>query len=100
MFILGNLIEAAALILSSVLQIYYYVVLITVLLSWVSPDPFNPIVRVLRGLTEPVFDWVRRYLPFTSAGMMDFSPLVVFFGVWFLRIFLVRSLLDVAARLR
>ena len=100
MFVLGNLLQAVAVILDRLLQIYNYVVLIAVLISWVSPDPFNPIVRFLRSATEPVFDWVRRRLPFTTVGMMDLSPILVFFAIWFGRMFLVSSLLDVAGRLR
>ena len=100
MFVLGNLIQAVAFIIDRVLQLYYYVILITVLISWVNADPFNPVVRILRGMTEPVFDWVRRRLPFTTVGMVDLSPLVVFFSVWFLRLFLVPSLYELGLRLR
>jgi YggT family protein len=100
MFVIGNLLQAVAVILDRLLMIYNYVVLVAVLISWVSPDPFNPIVRFLRAATEPVFDWVRRHLPFSTVGMMDLSPILVFFAIWFGRMFLVNSLLDVAARLR
>ena len=100
MFIAGNFLRAVALILDQLLQIYSFVVLVAVLLSWVHPDPSNPIVRFLRSATEPVFDWVRRRLPFTMVGMMDLSPIAVFLGIWFARLFLVNSLIDIAARLR
>jgi YggT family protein len=100
MFILGNLIEAIAVILDRVLQIYSFIVLVAVLVSWVSPDPYNPIIRVLRAATEPVFDWVRRHLPFAVVGMFDLSPIVVFFLIWFAQRFLIVSLLDIAVRLR
>ena len=100
MFILGNFLRAVALILDQLLQIYSFVVLVAVLLSWVHPDPSNPIVRFLRSATEPVFDWVRRRLPFTMVGMMDLSPIAVFLGIWFARLFLVNSIIDIASRLR
>ena len=100
MFILGNLLEAVAVILDRVLQLYSFVVLVAVLISWVSPDPFNPIIRFLRSATEPVFEWVRRSLPFAVIGMLDLSPMLVFFFIWFARMFLVNSLLDIATRLR
>ena len=100
MFILGNFIQAIAVILDRFLQIYNFVVLVAVLLSWVSPDPFNPIVRLLRMATEPVFNWVRRHLPFTMVGMLDLSPMAVFLFIWFLRIFLVTSLLDLSRYVR
>jgi YggT family protein len=100
MFVLANLIEAVAVILDRVLQIYSFVVLVAVLVSWVSPDPYNPIIRVLRAATEPVFEWIRRRLPFAVVGALDLSPLVVFFLIWFAQRFLVVSMLDVAVRLR
>ncbi len=100
MFIFRNLLEAVAVILDRVLQLYSFVVLVAVLVSWVSPDPFNPIIRFLRSVTEPVFEWVRRYLPFAVIGMLDLSPMLVFFFIWFARMFLVNSLIDLAARLR
>ena len=100
MFILGNLLEAVAVILDRVLQLYSFVVLVAVLISWVSPDPFNPIIRFLRSATEPIFEWVRRRLPFAVIGMLDLSPMLVFFFIWFARMFLVNSLIDIAARLR
>ena len=100
MFIFGNFLRAVALILDQLLQIYSFVVLVSVLISWVHPDPSNPIVRFLRSATEPVFDWVRRRLPFTMVGMMDLSPIAVFLSIWFMRLFLVNSLIDIASRLR
>lgn len=100
MFVVGQFLQAAATVLDRVLQLYSWVVLASVLISWVSPDPFNPIVRFLKMATEPVFEWVRRRLPFVVVGMMDLSPVVVFFGISFLRMFAVGSLLDLASRLR
>ena len=100
MFIIGNFLQAVALILERVLQLYGFVVMIAVLISWVSPDPSNPIVRVLRSMTEPVFDWVRRRLPFAMMGMLDLSPLVVLLALWFARQFLVQSLIDLSVMLR
>jgi len=100
MFVMANLLETTAIIISKVLTIYWWVLLIAVLLSWVNPDPYNPIVRFLRMTTEPVFDWVRRTMPFTMVGMLDLSPLVVFFLIWFCQLFVVRTLLDLSLRLR
>ena len=100
MFIIGNLLHAVAVILDRVLQLYSFVVLVAVLVSWVNPDPGNPLIRFLRSATEPVFDWVRRRLPFTVVGMMDLSPIAVFCAIWFARLFLVNSLIDLSIRLR
>ena len=100
MFILGNFVRAVAMILDRVLQIYSFVVLVAVLISWVRPDPFNPIIQFLRAATEPVFGWIRRRVPFAMVGMMDLSPMLVFLVIWFLRMFLVASLYDLSLRIR
>ena len=100
MFVVGNLLMALAMILDKVLWAYSIVVLIAVLIQWVSPDPFNPIVHFLRSVTEPLFGWVRRRMPFTMVGLLDLSPMVVMLMIWFLQMFGVRSLVDLASRLR
>ena len=100
MFVLGNFIQAVALIVEKILWIYNWIVMIAVLIQWVNPDPFNPIVRFLRSITQPVFEWVRERLPFVVMGMMDLSPLVVMLALQFLRMFLVRTLLDLSMHLR
>ncbi len=55
MFIIANLLKAVAFVLDSLLSIYFWIVIISALLSWVRPDPYNPIVRFLYSITEPVF---------------------------------------------
>jgi len=99
MFILANLLEALASVLSTVLTIYMWIVVARALISWVNPDPYNPIVRFLYGVTEPVLYRVRRLLPLYAGGI-DFSPLIVFVAIYFLELFLVRSLYDLARSLR
>ena len=68
---------AIAMVLNYLLTFYWWIVVIAVLLTWVNPDPYNPIVRFLRGVTEPVFYQVRRYLPFIVISGIDLSPIVV-----------------------
>jgi YggT family protein len=98
MFVAKNLLVALATILHWVLSGYMWVVVIASLLSWVNPDPYNPVVRTLRSLTEPVLWRVRRRLPLFAGGI-DFSPMVVIGALWFLDLFVVRTLLDLASRL-
>jgi len=100
MFVLSNFVSALAEIFNSLLSIYSWVVLIAVLVSWVRPDPYHPIVQVLRSATEPVFDWVRRHIPFAVLGAVDLSPLLVFFLIRFMQTFLVRSLQELSYYLR
>jgi len=96
LFILGHFLAALAMVLDSVLWLYYWVIIIHALLSWFSPDPWNPVVRTLDSLCRPILRPIRRVLPQTA---LDFSPLVAVLAVYFLRDFLVRSLLDLSVRL-
>ena len=100
MFILGNFINAVAVILGWVLKLYSIVVLAAVIIQWISADPFNPIVQTLRALTEPVFAWLRRRLPFLVVGALDLSPVAVLLAITFLQIAVVQSLYQIAAQLR
>ena len=99
MFLIGNFVSGVAAVLDLGLQIYMWIVIIGALISWVNPDPYNPIVRFLRGATEPVFYRIRRTVPAIAAGI-DFSPVIVILVILFLRVFLVGSLFDIAARMR
>ncbi|MBI3127507.1 MAG: YggT family protein [Candidatus Tectomicrobia bacterium] len=98
MFLFGNLIHAVAVLLSYVLTIYIWVIIIRALISWVNPDPYNPIVQILHRVTEPVLAPVRRRLP--DFGGLDISPIVVLLIIFFLQSFLVASLMDLARLLR
>ncbi len=98
MFIFGNLLMAIATILDIVLSIYMWIIIISALLSWVNPDPYNPIVRFLNAVTEPVLRPIRRRIGYGLG--VDFSPMVVILGILFVKYFLIASLRDVAIRLR
>jgi YggT family protein len=98
MFVFGNLFEAIAAILDMVLTIYMWIVIVTALLSWVNPDPNNPIVRFLYAVTEPVLRPIRRVIGYGIG--IDISPMVVILGILFVKYFLIASLRDMAIRLR
>lgn len=97
MFVVSNFFVAVAGVLNLVLTLYLWIVIARAILSWVNPDPRNPIVRFLHNATEPVLYPVRRALPYM--GGVDLSPLVVIAGIYFLQIFLVGSLHDLAVRM-
>lgn len=99
MFVLANLVSAAAQILSILLTIMYWLILIRALISWVNPDPTNPIVQFLHTATEPVLDPLRRVIPTWRMGL-DLSPLVAFLLIVFIQKFLVTTLMDLSLRLR
>ncbi len=96
--LIANFLEAIAYVLSLVLRVYMWVVIARAVLSWVNPDPYNPIVRFLYNATEPLLYRIRRAIP-AVAGGLDLSPLILLLGIFFLQIFLVQSLVDVAGSL-
>jgi YggT family protein len=92
MFIVGNFIKAVAIILHYALTFYMWIVIARAVLSWVNPDPYNPIVSFIHNVTEPVLYRIRSRIP-VSFGGIDFSPIIVILGVIFLQNFVVNSLL-------
>ena len=99
MFVLGNFIAATAHIIDIALTAYMWIIVIRAVLSWVDPDPYNPIVRFVEMVTEPVMAPIRRRLPIRGMGI-DFSPIIILLLIIFLQSFLVRSLLELSYQLR
>jgi YggT family protein len=99
MFVFRNLLIAVATVLEYVLVFFMFITIARAVLSWVSPDPYNPIVRFIHNVTEPVLYQIRKRLPMMYGGI-DFSPIVVILLIIFLRIFLVDSLQGWADALR
>ncbi len=99
MFVLSNLVFTAARLLELVLWAYFWLIIARAVLSWVNPDPSNPIVRFLYRVTEPVLRPIRHRLPLLAGGL-DLSPMVVLLAIYVLDSFLVGSLRDLALRLR
>jgi len=99
-FAVSNLLSAAAQVLDMALTAYYWIIIVRALISWVSPDPFNPIVQFLQTVTEPVLAPIRRILPPMLRFGIDISPVIAIFLVIFLKSFLVRTLFDLSLRLR
>ncbi len=88
--LLTNLISALAMVINAALTLFFWAILIRVLLSWVSPDPFNPLVQTLYRITDPVLRPVQRVIP--PLGGLDLSPIVVLVALEFLRRVLIGSL--------
>lgn len=91
MLIFGNFLVGLATVLQMVLTVYMWIIIAQAVLSWVNPDPYNPIVRFIRQVTDPVLSQIRRRIP-TVFGGIDFSPIIVLLGIIFLQEFLVKSL--------
>jgi YggT family protein len=96
MFVARELLMTIAWLVEYLLWAYMWIIIIRALLTWVNPDPWNPIVRFLYQVTEPVLRPIRRLLPNTQ---IDFSPLIVILAIMFLQRFLVQVLINAAYRL-
>ncbi|MFA4917139.1 MAG: YggT family protein [Syntrophales bacterium] len=99
MFVVENFIVALANILNMGLTIYMWVIIFRAVISWVSPDPSNPVVIFLYRVTEPVMASVRRWLPLRNIGI-DLSPMIIILAIYFLQSFLVSSLMQFALQFR
>ena len=88
---MSSVLTALANLVEMVFTLYIYVVVARALISWVSPDPYNPIVRFLHNATDPVLYRLRRLLPF-STGAIDFSPMILIFLLFLVKGFLVSML--------
>ena len=98
MFAISNLLYSVATILGYILTIANWLIIIRALISWVNPDPYNVLVQFLYKTTEPVLAPFRRLLPAHYVGI-DVSPIFALLAIWFLKLFLVRTLCGVAMRM-
>lgn len=98
MFVLANFLNALAYILELSINIYMYIIIARAIISWVNPDPFNPIVRFLYNITEPVLARVRRLIP--NLGGLDISPIIVILLIIFLQKFVVNSIFEIVNRMK
>ncbi len=99
MFVLGNLLMTVARIVEMLINLYTVVIIVAAVVSWVNPDPYNPLVRILRTLTEPVYARIRRWLPFVVVGGLDLSPIVLLLALQLLNGVVVQSLFQLGQRL-
>ena len=90
---MNALIYAIVQTLHTVMNLYIWIVIIAALLSFVRPDPYNPVVQILYRLTEPVMGFIRRKMPFVVLSGIDLSPLVVILGLQLVDNFMMRAVL-------
>ena len=98
MIIAANFLVAVGKVLDIILTIYMYIIIARALISWVNPDPYNPIVNFLNRVTEPVLYRIRKRLP--AMGGLDLSPIIVLLVIFFLQKFAVNSILDLGYRMK
>ncbi|AJC87667.1 YggT family protein [Campylobacter insulaenigrae] len=83
----SSLIISLVQIFSLIIDIYVWIIIISALISWVRPDPYNPIVQILYRLSEPAYALVKRFIP-TTIGSIDLAPLIIILLLKFIQIFL------------
>ncbi len=98
MFIIGNFLIAIAQVINIALTLYLWTVIIRALISWVNPDPYNPIVTFLYRVTEPALRPIQKFIP--MAGGIDFSPVVLILVIYFMQFFLLTSLMQIGQALQ
>jgi YggT family protein len=98
MFVFGNLLEALAAVINVVLQLLLFVIFVNALLSWVRPDPSNPIVMMLERISDAVCNPVRRLFPTIVSGL-DLAPFIAMLVIWLAQMFVVNTLRDLALRM-
>jgi YggT family protein len=94
MFVFGDLIISIAKILDILLDIYKWIIIISALISWVNPDPYNPVVRFLYSVTDPVLRPIRRLIGY-RLGPIDISPLIAIIAIMFVQSFLIKTLIKI-----
>lgn len=100
MFIVSNLLVALAQVLDIAFTVLYWLILIRALISWVNPDPYNPIVQFLNTVTEPILSPIRKMIPFTFKIGLDISPIIAFLLIIFAKTFFVKTLLEISLRIK
>ena len=97
MFVFGNLLVAVARVIDFIFEAYKWIIIVSALISWVNPDPYNPIVRFLHAVTDPVLRPVRRLIGY-RLGPIDISPVIVILVIIFIQSFVVKSLIQIGYR--
>lgn len=95
MFVVNSFLQALVNLLDFLFTLYMYVIIARVVIDWVNADPYNPIVRFIYEVTEPLLSRIRRFLPVT-VGRIDFSPMVLILAIIFLQSFIISTLAQVA----
>ena len=103
MFFVGNLFIQVGRLVDMAAMLYSLVVIAAAVITWLPVDPYHPAARLLRQMTEPVYERVKKYLPrgvWDNAAGVDFTPWIVLIAVWFLGGLAANSLVDLGTRLR
>jgi YggT family protein len=98
MFILQNLLIAVARVLNVALTLYMWLIIARVVLSWINVGSQNAVVQFIYRTTEPALRWIRYRIPVNFGGL-DLSPFLVILAIYFIKLFFIESLLELAYRM-
>ncbi|MCP5103916.1 MAG: YggT family protein [bacterium] len=96
----ANFLKAFAQLFHTLIQIYILVIIVRSVISWLGNIPPNRLIMILRQLTDPVFRFVHRHLPFLIVGGIDISPIVIVIALYFIDSFVTETLMDIAVKMR
>lgn len=96
---MGVVLEGVGRVLDMALELYMWIVIVRAILSWVQPNPYNPIVRFIYGLVDPVTHRLSRLLP-TRVGMIDISAFLLILAIYLVRLVVVRMIIEAGLRMR
>lgn len=99
MFVIGDVLVGVGQVMNMLLEIYMWIVIVRAVLSWVHPDPYNPIVRFIYNMVDPVTNRLSRILPM-RIGLVDISPIILIVAIYLMRLVVVRIIIDTGYRLR
>jgi YggT family protein len=91
---LGHIVRALAWLIHYLIHIYIFVIIIRSVISWMGNIPPSAFTRILRRLTDPVFRWVHKHIPFTIIGRIDISPIIIIVALYFLDLLIYNLLMD------
>ena len=94
--IVSTFLQAIAEILHLIITAYTWVIIASAIISWVQPDPFNPIVQLLNRLTQPAYGFTRRFIPTVFGGIV-LAPVIILIALHFIDRFFIRLIFEFAA---
>ena len=92
MFILGNFLIAIGRVLHIVIYFFYFVIIIAAVLSWLRPNPYHPVINIIYRLSDIIVNPIRRFVP--PLGFVDISPFITLLILYFIDLFIVRSIIQ------
>lgn len=98
MFIFVHFFRSLATMMDMIFNILYFLLVLRIIMSWINPDPYNQFVQIIYRITDPILNLIRRWIPL-HIGMLDFTPIIAFILLAFLKSFIVGTLISISNRI-